>query len=61
MAQVSVVPERSRPSAVAETTAWDDSEFDRFARIALENGLRVVAANEAWATWAVGQVDPGTG
>lgn len=46
---------------VAETTAWDDSEFDRFGRIALENGLRVVAANEAWATWAVGQVDPGTG
>jgi len=42
---------------VVQTTAWDDSDFDRFGRIALENGLRVVAANEAWATWAVGQVE----
>ena len=38
-------------------TAWDDSDFDRFARIALENGLRVPAANEEWATWAADQVD----
>ena len=41
---------------VAAATAWDDSAFDRFARIALENGLRVVAANAEWATWAVDQL-----
>ena len=44
---------------VGATTVWDDSEFDRFARIALENGLRVLAANESWAAWAADQVDVG--
>jgi len=42
--------------AVDQQTAWDDSGFDRFARLALENGMRVTAANEEWASWAAEQV-----
>ncbi|MCB1040802.1 MAG: PadR family transcriptional regulator [Acidimicrobiales bacterium] len=45
---------------VATGTAWDDSEFDRFARIALENGRRVMAANEGWARWAEAELEPET-
>lgn len=43
--------------AVDRDTAWDESDFDRWARVALENGLRVTAANEAWAHWAVDRLD----
>ncbi len=39
---------------------WDASGFDRFGRIALENGLRQSAANAEWAVWAVAQVDSTT-
>lgn len=38
--------------AVDDQTEWDDSDFDRCARLALENGIRVSAANRDWATWA---------
>ncbi len=41
---------------VADTVAWDESGFDRCARLALENGLRVSEANAAWAEWAAGEV-----
>ncbi len=44
---------------VDRDTAWDESDFDRWARIALENGLRVTAANEEWARWAARHVDGG--
>jgi DNA-binding PadR family transcriptional regulator len=37
--------------------AWDESEFDRYGRLALEHGLRITKANEQWATWAAEQVD----
>ena len=43
---------------VKDSTHWDDSEFDRFGRIALENGLRSLAASEDWARWALGQLEP---
>jgi len=43
---------------VKHSTHWDDSEFDRFGRIALENGLRSLAAAEDWARWALGQLEP---
>ena len=39
-----------------DAIAWDDSEFDRFGRLALEHGLRTTKANEEWATWAATQV-----
>ncbi len=41
---------------VEQTIDWDESGFDRFGRLALENGLRVAEANEAWARWAAEQV-----
>ncbi len=43
--------------AVDRDTAWDQSGFDRFARLALQNGVRVTAANVDWATWAADQLD----
>ena len=42
---------------VASSVDWDDTEFDRYARVALENGLRVTEVSEQWARWAVTQVD----
>ena len=44
---------------VEASANWDESEFDRYGRLALENGIRVTAANEQWARWAVTQVDKG--
>ncbi len=46
-----------RLTAVDEQTHWDETKFDRFSRLALENGLRVTAANEEWAHWAAAQLD----
>ena len=43
---------------VAATTDWDNlPEWGRFARIALEQGLRVCQANVEWARWAAEQVE----
>jgi DNA-binding PadR family transcriptional regulator len=41
--------------------AWDATGSDRMGRIALEQGRRWVAAMEAWATWAAGQIRAGHG
>jgi PadR family transcriptional regulator AphA len=49
---------RERLEDIERHAPWDDRDFDRFARIALENGLRVSAANEGWAQWAAEQVSP---
>jgi DNA-binding PadR family transcriptional regulator len=46
---------------VRDATAWDDSAFDRFGRIALEHGLRVSHTTEEWARWAASEVDAPTG
>lgn len=40
---------------IRDTTDWDDSGFDRCARLALEHGLRVAATTSEWAGWAVDQ------
>ncbi len=45
-------------AAVASGTAWDDSDFDRCARLALEHGLRATTTSEEWARWAADQVVP---
>jgi DNA-binding PadR family transcriptional regulator len=37
--------------------SWDGTEFDRYGRIALEYGLRTLAAYEDWARWAILQLD----
>jgi len=42
---------------VKDSTDWDRDEFDRYGRIALENGLRALAAYEEWARWAITQVE----
>ena len=43
---------------IVDTVDWDaDPEWDDYARIALEQGLRVTNANAEWATWAADQVD----
>jgi|SRR3954470_14171530 PadR family transcriptional regulator AphA len=42
---------------IRDSTNWDQSDFDRFARIALDNGLRALSAYEDWAAWAVAQLD----
>lgn len=42
--------------SVAESVAWDESGFDRCARLALENGLRVSDASAEWAAWAAEEV-----
>lgn len=39
------------------STDWNATEFDRYGRIALENGLRALAAYEDWARWAITQLD----
>jgi hypothetical protein len=44
--------------SVRDQVPWDDSEFDRFGRIALEHGLRTTAATADWARWAAQQVAP---
>ena len=43
---------------VKTETSWEDNDFDRCGRIALENGLRALAAYEDWARWAISQVAP---
>ncbi len=43
---------------VKTSTSWDRSEFDRYGRIALENGLRALAAYEDWARWAIDELTP---
>ncbi|MEU7141022.1 PadR family transcriptional regulator [Nocardia sp. NPDC046473] len=35
---------------------WDDNDFSRYGRIALEWGERFFAMNEEWAKWAVEQI-----
>ncbi len=42
---------------VGETTAWDQSGFDRCARLALDHGIRMTEAHETWATWAADEFD----
>lgn len=42
--------------SVRDQVPWDDSDFDRFGRIALEHGLRITEATEAWARWAADEV-----
>ena len=37
-------------------TDWDESDFDRYARLSLESGLRTLQTNEEWALWAVDQI-----
>jgi len=37
-------------------TNWEQTDFDRYGRIALENGLRALSAYEDWATWAIDQL-----
>ncbi|MFN8040971.1 MAG: PadR family transcriptional regulator [Acidimicrobiales bacterium] len=41
---------------LARSISWDESVFDRFGRLALENGLRISDTNERWARWAAEQV-----
>lgn len=41
---------------LARSIPWDESGFDRFGRLALENGLRISETNERWARWAAAQV-----
>lgn len=44
--------------AVASSTDWEHlPEWGLYARIALEQGLRVCRANQEWAEWAADQVD----
>ncbi len=43
-------------AGVRDGVQWDDSEFDRFGRLALEHGLRVTKATEDWARWAASEV-----
>lgn len=45
--------------AVDRDTPWDEGAFDRWARVALENGLRITTANEEWARWAADRVGNG--
>jgi DNA-binding PadR family transcriptional regulator len=42
---------------VAASNSWDATEFDRYGRIALENGLRALSAYEDWARWAMAQLE----
>jgi DNA-binding PadR family transcriptional regulator len=42
---------------VRDASSWDANDLDRFGRIALENGLRALAAYEDWARWAIAQLD----
>ncbi len=41
---------------VDETVTWDDSGFDRCARLALEHGKRLAAMQADWARWAAAQI-----
>lgn len=43
---------------VKTSTSWDRNESDRYGRIALENGLRALAAYEDWARWAIDELTP---
>ena len=45
---------------VRASTSWDQTDFDRYGRIALENGLRALAAYEDWARWAIDEVATGS-
>jgi DNA-binding PadR family transcriptional regulator len=45
--------------SVEQSVTWNDSDFDRCGRIALEYALRVSKASEEWARWAVDHVDAG--
>jgi PadR family transcriptional regulator, regulatory protein AphA len=42
--------------AVRNDTNWDATPLDQYGRIALENGLRALAAYEDWANWAITQL-----
>ena len=42
---------------VEASATWDETEFDRCGRVALENGLRALAAYEDWARWAISYLD----
>ncbi|HEX4820233.1 MAG TPA: PadR family transcriptional regulator [Acidimicrobiales bacterium] len=42
---------------VKASTNWNETELDRYGRIALENGLRALTAYEDWARWAITQLD----
>jgi PadR family transcriptional regulator, regulatory protein AphA len=46
--------------SVKATTNWSETDFDRYGRIAIENGLRALAAYEEWARWAMTQLDAPT-
>ena len=41
---------------VKTSTSWDRNGSDRYGRIALENGLRALAAYEDWARWAIDEL-----
>lgn len=43
---------------VETSTSWDRNDFDRYGRIALENGLRTLTAYEDWARWAIDELTP---
>ncbi|KAA8884384.1 PadR family transcriptional regulator [Nocardia colli] len=42
--------------ALKETIDWDDNDFSRYGRIAMEWGERFYAMNEEWARWAMEQL-----
>ncbi|MFE9580071.1 PadR family transcriptional regulator [Nocardia sp. NPDC006044] len=42
--------------ALKETIDWDDDDFSRYGRIAMEWGERFYAMNEQWARWAMEQL-----
>ncbi len=44
-----------RLQQVADSTDWDKNDFNRFARLALESGLRSTETNVGWAEWAAEQ------
>lgn len=43
--------------SVEQSVAWDDSDFDRWGRVALEYALRISEASEEWSKWAVDHLD----
>lgn len=43
---------------IRDTTDWEDTGSDQYARIVLEHGLRITEATAEWAVWATAQAHP---
>jgi len=50
--------ERLSALAVAADSQAAGDDFDRYARVVLEHGIRTSAAQAQWAAWAVGELAP---